>query len=170
MKPIAFPKLTLPESGSGVAPTLGHPLVDVDQMDQTWSPAPVLDVGDRPGSDLEDRTFVEVDLRHHRQRARDDGGVADGEREARRLGTGRPPSPISTMPRSGVRIRVSTSSSTTTSSAMYRTTSSYSATSPAPLAVILGALSLKGSYLSATAFFRLSAISISLYSRPRRLR
>jgi integrase len=28
MKPISFPKLTLPEPGSRVAPTLGHPLVD----------------------------------------------------------------------------------------------------------------------------------------------
>jgi site-specific recombinase XerD len=28
MKPIAFPKLTLPDPGSSVAPTLGHPLVD----------------------------------------------------------------------------------------------------------------------------------------------
>ena len=28
MKPITFPKLTLPEPGSRVAPTLGHPLVD----------------------------------------------------------------------------------------------------------------------------------------------
>ena len=28
MKPISFPKLTLPDSGSRVAPTLGHPLVD----------------------------------------------------------------------------------------------------------------------------------------------
>ena len=28
MKPISFPKLTLPDPGSGVAPTLGHPLVD----------------------------------------------------------------------------------------------------------------------------------------------
>jgi len=26
--PISFPKLTLPEPGSGVAATLGHPLVD----------------------------------------------------------------------------------------------------------------------------------------------
>ena len=28
MKPISFPKLTLPDPGSRVAPTLGHPLVD----------------------------------------------------------------------------------------------------------------------------------------------
>lgn len=28
MKPISFPKLTLPDSGSRGAPTLGHPLVD----------------------------------------------------------------------------------------------------------------------------------------------
>ncbi len=28
MKPISFPKLPLPDSGSRVAPTLGHPLVD----------------------------------------------------------------------------------------------------------------------------------------------
>jgi len=28
MKPITFPKLTLPDPGSSVAPTLGHPLVD----------------------------------------------------------------------------------------------------------------------------------------------
>lgn len=28
MKPITFPKLTLPDAGSSVAPTLGHPLVD----------------------------------------------------------------------------------------------------------------------------------------------
>ena len=25
---VTFPKLTLPDPGSGVAPTLGHPLVD----------------------------------------------------------------------------------------------------------------------------------------------
>jgi hypothetical protein len=28
MKPITFPKLTLPDAGLSVAPTLGHPLVD----------------------------------------------------------------------------------------------------------------------------------------------
>ena len=28
MKPITFPKLTLPDLGSRVAPTLGHPLID----------------------------------------------------------------------------------------------------------------------------------------------
>jgi integrase/recombinase XerD len=28
LKPITFPKLTLPDPGSSVAPTLGHPLVD----------------------------------------------------------------------------------------------------------------------------------------------
>jgi hypothetical protein len=28
MKPITFPKLTLPDPGSRVAPTLGHPLID----------------------------------------------------------------------------------------------------------------------------------------------